>query len=68
MLEFQLAMLSDDSLTAPALAAIEAGTQADQAWRSVLDQEIAGYESADEDYFRARAADLSDIRDQVLRR
>jgi phosphotransferase system enzyme I (PtsI) len=67
MLEFQIAMLSDDSLTAPACAAIAAGEPADIAWRAALDAEIAGYESAEDDYFRARSADLRDIRDQVLR-
>ncbi len=40
---------------------------ADAAWRRALDAEIAGYEASDQDYFRARAADLRDIRDQVLR-
>jgi phosphotransferase system enzyme I (PtsI) len=67
MLEFQLAMLSDDALSGPAFVAIGNGAPADAAWRGALDTEIAGYLSSDEDYFRARAADLTDIRDQVLR-
>ncbi len=67
MLEFQLAMLSDDALTAPAFSGIRAGSTADEAWNEALDAEIAGYEASDEEYFRARAADLRDIRDQVLR-
>ncbi|MEQ1955650.1 phosphoenolpyruvate--protein phosphotransferase [Mesorhizobium sp. CN2-181] len=66
MLEFQLAMLADESLAAPAFAAIEDGGPADQAWRAALDAEIAGYEASDDDYFRARSADLKDIRQQVL--
>ncbi|MBL8577304.1 MAG: phosphoenolpyruvate--protein phosphotransferase [Mesorhizobium sp.] len=66
MLEFQLAMLADDSLTDPALASIEKGFAADEAWNDALAAEIAGYESSDDDYFRARAADLRDIRQQVL--
>ena len=66
MLEFQLAMLGDESLAAPAFAAIEQGTPADQAWSGTMDAEIAGYESAEDEYFRARAADLKDIRQQVL--
>ena len=57
ILEFQLAMLEDDALTGPAFAAIAPGTPADAAWRQALDAEIAGYETSDEDYFRARAAD-----------
>ncbi|TGR75221.1 phosphoenolpyruvate--protein phosphotransferase, partial [Mesorhizobium sp. M2D.F.Ca.ET.223.01.1.1] len=51
----------------PALASIGSGQPADAAWRAALDSEIAGYEASDQDYFRARAADLRDIRDQVLR-
>ncbi|WP_256749116.1 phosphoenolpyruvate--protein phosphotransferase [Mesorhizobium sp. Mes31] len=67
ILEFQLAMLTDDALTGPAFSHIAEGTAADSAWRRALDAEIAGYETSDQDYFRARAADIRDIRDQVLR-
>ncbi|MER8483451.1 phosphoenolpyruvate--protein phosphotransferase [Mesorhizobium sp. M1322] len=67
ILEFQIAMLEDDALTGPAFAAIAAGRPADAAWRQALDAEIAGYETSDQDYFQARAADMRDIRDQVLR-
>ena len=66
MLEFQLAMLADDSLSGPAFDAIGAGAQADTAWSAALAVQIAGYEAADDEYFRARAADLKDIRQQVL--
>lgn len=67
ILGFQVAMLEDDALSAPALMAIDAGTTADEAWTNALDGEIAGYEASDDDYFRARAADLKDMRDRVLR-
>jgi phosphotransferase system enzyme I (PtsI) len=67
ILEFQIAMLGDDALSSPAFAAIRAGQPADKAWRQALDTEIAGYDASDQDYFRARAADIRDIRDQVLR-
>jgi len=67
ILEFQLAMLEDEALTGPAFAAIPSGIPADMAWRQALDAEIAGYETSDQDYFRARAADMRDIRDRVLR-
>lgn len=67
ILEFQLAMLEDDALTGPAFAAIPSGVPADMAWRQALDAEIAGYETSDQDYFRARAVDMRDIRDRVLR-
>jgi phosphotransferase system enzyme I (PtsI) len=66
ILAFQIAMLEDEMLAAPALAAAAAGTPADRAWREALNREIAGYESAAEESFRARAADLEDIRDRVL--
>lgn len=67
ILAFQVAMLEDDALSAPALAAISGGTPAHEAWSAALDGEIAGYEASEDDYFRARAADLCDIRDRVLR-
>ena len=67
ILEFQTAMLEDDSLAAPALEQIAAGTDAANAWSAALDAEIAGYEAAEDAYFRARSADLRDIRDRVLR-
>lgn len=67
ILGFQVAMLEDDALAAPALSAIAGGTPAHAAWATALDGEIAGYEASDDDYFRARAADLRDIRDRVLR-
>jgi phosphotransferase system enzyme I (PtsI) len=66
MLEFQIAMLSDDALTGPAFGAIADGEHAADAWRAAMAAEIAGYEASEEEYFRARAADLRDIRDRVL--
>jgi phosphotransferase system enzyme I (PtsI) len=66
IIAFQVAMLEDDALAAPAFVAIEGGASADAAWRSALDREIAGYEAAQDEYFRARASDLADIRDRVL--
>jgi len=66
MLEFQLAMLNDNSLSGPAFDAIKKGIPADTAWSDALAGEIAGYEAAEDEYFRARAADLKDIRQQVL--
>jgi phosphotransferase system enzyme I (PtsI) len=66
ILEFQVAMLEDDALAEGAFTAISTGAPADQAWRAVLDAEIADYRSAEDEYFRARVADLVDIRDRVL--
>src|SRR4030081_3650320 len=66
ILEFQVAMLEDDALAEGAFDAITAGTSADQAWRLAVDAEIAGYRSAEDEYFRAPVADLVDLRDPVL--
>src|SRR3954454_12987995 len=66
ILEFQVAMLEDDALADAAYEVISVGIAADHAWRLALDAEIAGYRSAEDEYFRARAADIIDIRDRVL--
>ena len=58
MLSFQIALLEDDALLGPARALIAQGKPADEAWRKTVDAEIVGYELSDDDYFRARAADL----------
>ncbi|HEX3500889.1 MAG TPA: putative PEP-binding protein [Stellaceae bacterium] len=66
MLDFQIEMLKDETLRAPALSAIADGVPAEAAWAAVLLAQVADYETADDDYFRARASDLRDIRDRVL--
>ena len=66
ILAFQIAMLEDETLAEPAFAMIAAGASADQGWRKALDGEIAGYDAADDEHFKARASDLTDIRDRVL--
>ena len=67
MLEFQLALLEDEALSGPAFAAIESGAPAAHAWRDALDAQISEYSSAEDEYFRARSADLADLRDRVSR-
>ncbi len=67
ILEFQAAMLSDDELIAPAFALIDRGDSAEAAWLSALADQVSGYETASDAYFQARAADLIDLRDRVLR-
>jgi phosphotransferase system enzyme I (PtsI) len=66
ILEFQVAMLGDAALAEGAFDAITAGIPADHAWRAALDAEIADFGAADDEHFRARTADLVDIRDRVL--
>jgi len=63
---FQIAMLEDEELSRPAWTAIEAGTPADEAWRAAVDEQVADYEAGEDDYFRARAEDLRDLRDRVI--
>ena len=63
---FQIALAQDEELCEPIYAAIRQGMPADEAWRGALDDEIETYEGSHNDYFRARAADLKDVRDRVL--
>jgi len=51
----RLRLLEDDSLIAPALARIDVGDGANQAWSAAIDPEIASYDAAEDPYFpRAR--------------
>ena len=67
ILEFQVALLEDEEFLEPMFAAILDGVAADAAWISVLDEQIADYNSASDEYLRARSSDLADLRDRVLR-
>jgi phosphoenolpyruvate-protein phosphotransferase (PTS system enzyme I) len=67
ILEFQVALLEDEDFLEPIMAAIRAGMPADAAWASALDEQIAEYNSAPDEYLRARSSDLADLRDRVLR-
>jgi phosphotransferase system enzyme I (PtsI) len=67
ILEFQAAMLADDELAAPAHDRIDRGDSAEAAWATALENQIVGYETSSDEYFRGRAADLVDLRDRVLR-
>jgi phosphoenolpyruvate-protein phosphotransferase (PTS system enzyme I) len=68
ILEFQVALLEDDDFLDPIFAAIGEGIPAHTAWSSALDAQIADYNNAAADeYLKARASDLADLRDRVLR-
>jgi phosphoenolpyruvate-protein phosphotransferase (PTS system enzyme I) len=67
ILEFQVALLDDHDFLDPIFAAILAGTSADAAWSSALDEQIADYNSAPDEYLKARSSDLADLRDRVIR-
>jgi len=67
ILEFQVALLEDEEFLEPMFAAILIGVPADAAWASALDEQIAGYNSAPDEYLQGRSSDLADLRDRVLR-
>ncbi len=54
ILAFQMALLEDENLSAPAFARIAGGEPADRAWSAAIDPEIASYETAEDTYFRPR--------------
>jgi phosphoenolpyruvate-protein phosphotransferase (PTS system enzyme I) len=67
ILEFQVALLDDGDFLDPVFAAIANGTPAHSAWAAALDEQIADYNSAADEYLQARSSDLADLRDRVLR-
>lgn len=67
ILEFQVALLDDEDFLDPVFAAIRAGSPADAAWYSALDEQIADYNSAPDEYLQARSSDLADLRERVIR-
>ncbi len=66
ILEFQIALIEDDELIEPVRQSIAVGSSAAKAWRQALDAQVGEYQAASDAYFRARAADLADLRDRVL--
>lgn len=70
MLAFQIEMLADPALIEDVLPLIATGEEAAKAWQVGLDGQIKTYEAseaADDDYFRARASDLRDLGDRVVK-
>ncbi|SPP96255.1 MULTISPECIES: phosphoenolpyruvate--protein phosphotransferase [Bradyrhizobium] len=66
ILEFQVALLEDEDFIEAIFASIGEGSSADVAWRSALDEQIADYNSAEDEYLKARSSDLADLRDRVI--
>src|SRR5206468_10597107 len=64
---FQVEMLDDPVVTTPAFEAVAAGMRAEQAWRDAMEIQVREYHESEDLYFRARASDLRDMRDRVLR-
>ncbi len=67
VIAFQVAMLEDEELVAPSWHIISNGAPADGAWRMAMDAQIDHFKSSDDEYFRARVADLEDMKQRVLR-
>jgi len=66
VLLFQQALLDDDDLLLPIRQAVAGGAAADVAWDAALAREAAHYAAAEDETFRARAADMNDLRQRVL--
>lgn len=66
ILEFQVEMLGDPALVGEAREAIRGGAPAGAAWAAALAGQIVSFGEAEDEYFRARAGDLADLRDRVL--
>ena len=63
----QVLLLDDPDLLADAAARIDGGADAARAWADALDEVERGFAAAADEYLRARAADVRDVRDRVLR-
>jgi len=67
ILEFQIEMLRDPVIAEMAAEQIGKGQNAAFSWVAALEEYIAGFEQSEDDDIRARAVDMTDIRDRVLR-
>jgi phosphotransferase system enzyme I (PtsI) len=65
IIEFQLALIEDSELIGPVRRLIETGQPSLSAWRRILDAQMADYQAAEDEHFRARALDIADLRDRV---
>ncbi len=63
----QLLLLDDPDLLADAHARLDAGADAAHGWADALAEAERGFATAADEYLRARAADVRDVRDRVLR-
>ena len=63
----QVLLLDDPDLLADTAARLDGGADAARAWADALDDVERGFAAAPDEYLRARAADVRDVRDRVLR-
>jgi multiphosphoryl transfer protein len=66
--EAHLLFLDDEALLDPTRAAIDAGAAAARAWSDAVEDVASSWETIDDPYQRARAADLRSVGTQVLAR
>ncbi|MGZ8629251.1 MAG: phosphoenolpyruvate--protein phosphotransferase, partial [Actinomycetota bacterium] len=66
--EAHLLFLDDEALLDPTRAAIEKGVPAARAWNDTIEDVAKSWETIDDPYQRARAADLRSVGTQVLAR
>jgi phosphoenolpyruvate-protein phosphotransferase (PTS system enzyme I) len=67
ILSIQVAILRDPEFSVVAFEEINCGTAADVAWLKSVNSQIQDYDNDEDEYFNARAGDLKDMRDRVLR-
>lgn len=60
-------LLEDPTLTDPIVQAIESGENAAKATQDAFDALISMFESMDDEYMAARAADMRDLKERLLR-
>jgi len=65
IIEFQMELLEDESVTGAVRRAIENGQSALQAWQAVMAREMEDYRSEANAYISARADDLHDLGERV---
>jgi phosphocarrier protein FPr len=66
--EAQVLLLDDPDLLTEARHRIDTGADAARAWAGAADEVERRFAEMDDEYLRARAGDVRDVRDQVLRR
>ncbi|MAA90029.1 MAG: phosphoenolpyruvate--protein phosphotransferase [Deltaproteobacteria bacterium] len=67
ILKFQLSLLEDAELIDPVIKSISDKETCSRAWQKRLDSMIEEFEEESDSYFKARAEDLKDLKQRVLK-
>ncbi|MCF3640837.1 phosphoenolpyruvate--protein phosphotransferase [Rhizobium sp. TRM95111] len=67
ILDFQIELLLDPTMEKAVRPLLEEGADTETAWAGAVGDLMHGFEQAEDEHLRARAADFADVRDQVLR-